>query len=170
MNRGKGQTYHVYFGLKNRDLKEHKCELLYFPFPTEFIIYNMGWGEYSPSISLQEEKPIRGSLHSSETLGRMRQENSHQPWTYHQDPIQGFPSQTPVQNLLGHLTLLCSWDCKKRQSRGLEKKGSFVYLGLMVNRQPTHLKQRFFVLHLNKPKIPQTSDITYHQVLLQTLS
>lgn len=45
---------------------------------------------------------------------------------------------------------------QKRQSRGLEKKRSFVYLGLMVNRQPTHLKQRFFVL--SAPK--QTQDHT----------
>lgn len=39
MNRGKGQTYPVYFGLKNRALKEHKSELLYFPFPT--AVYNL---------------------------------------------------------------------------------------------------------------------------------
>jgi len=48
VNRGKGQTYPVYFGLKNKALKEHKSELLYFPFPTaahkvSFII----WAEES---------------------------------------------------------------------------------------------------------------------------
>lgn len=44
----------------------------------------------APHYFLQEEESACGSLHSSESLGRMRQGSGHQPPTYNQDPTQGY--------------------------------------------------------------------------------
>lgn len=81
------------------------------------------------------------------------------------DPIQGFLSQTPVQQLLGH----SSWDVKKAKQR-IGKEGEFCSFRGYGQQATNPLKAEIFLYsqHLNKSKITGTSDITYHQVLFVT--